>query len=57
MKLNTLKLGIIGGGQLGMFLAKSAKNINIEVKNKRVNESNLTDKDVKLLAVSLKKRP
>tara|TARA_B100000700_G_scaffold41198_1_gene42029 strand:+ start:1854 stop:2933 length:1080 start_codon:yes stop_codon:yes gene_type:complete len=30
MKLNTLKLGIIGGGQLGMFLAKSAKNINIE---------------------------
>mgnify|MGYP001159814982 CR=1 FL=1 len=30
MKLNTLKLGIIGGGQLGMFLAKAAKKINIE---------------------------
>jgi len=31
MKLNTCKLGIIGGGQLGMFLAKEAKKINIEV--------------------------
>ena len=30
MNLNTLKLGIIGGGQLGMFLAKAAKEINIE---------------------------
>ena len=30
MKSNNFKLGIIGGGQLGMFLAKAAKNINIE---------------------------
>ena len=30
MKLDTFKLGIIGGGQLGMFLAKAAKDINIE---------------------------
>ena len=30
MKLNINKLGIIGGGQLGMFLAKAAQNINIE---------------------------
>ena len=30
MKFNPFKLGIIGGGQLGMFLAKSAKKINIE---------------------------
>ena len=30
MKSSSLKLGIIGGGQLGMFLAKAAKDINIE---------------------------
>ena len=30
MKSNSFKLGIIGGGQLGMFLAKAAKDINIE---------------------------
>ena len=30
MKLNINKLGIIGGGQLGMFLAKAAQDINIE---------------------------
>ena len=30
MRLKNFKLGIIGGGQLGMFLAKAAKDINIE---------------------------
>ena len=30
MKSKILKLGIIGGGQLGMFLAKAAKDNNIE---------------------------
>ena len=29
MSKKSLKLGIIGGGQLGMYLAKSAKKLNI----------------------------
>ena len=49
MKLNTFKLGIIGGGQLGMFLAKAAKDIHIETHI----YSNTNDAPAKLYATKM----